>query len=113
MGSRLILILSALIAVSTGCTSKTRSVDMSGMYVTDSGTLAIGSVEVMSAPHGEETAAIRYSEDTAWLSPSTKIHEVKILLTGTNSVTNASVIVRDICRAFMSVSCPTNRVEKK
>lgn len=113
MGCKLILILSALIAFGTGCISKTRSVDMSGMYVTDSGTLAIGSIEVMSAPHGEETAAIRYSEDTAWLSPSTKIHEVKILLTGTNSVTNATVIVRDICRAFMSVSCQTNRVENK
>ena len=113
MERRIMLALLALIAVCAGCTTKTRSVDMSGMYITDTGTLAIGSIEIMSAPHGEETAAIRYAEDTAWLSPSTKVHEIKILLTGTISVTNASLIVRDICKAFMAVSSPTNTMEKK
>ena len=93
-----------------GCATKTRSVDMSGMYVTETGTFAIGSIEVMSAPQGEETAAIRYAEDTAWLSPTTKTHEIKILLTGTNSVNNAALIVRDICSAFTAVSVTTNGV---
>lgn len=93
----------ALVAL-CGCTTKTRSVDMSGMYATDTGTLAIGSVEIMSAPQGEESASIRYKEDTAWLSPHTKTHDIKILLTGTNSVNNASAIVKDICRAFSAVT---------
>lgn len=86
-----------------GCTTKTRSIDLDGMYVSEAGTLAVGSIEVMAAPVGEETAAIRYAEDTAWLSPSTKTHEIKIMLTGTNSVKSAEGIVKDICGAFVSV----------
>lgn len=83
-----------------GCATKTRSVDLNGMYLSEAGTLAIGSVEVQSAPVGEETAAIRYTEDTAWLSPSTKTHEIRILLTGTNSVASAEAICASICDAF-------------
>lgn len=90
-----------------GCATKTRNVELDGMYVTDTGTLAIGSVDVMAAPVGEETATIRYEEDTAWLSPTTKTHEIKIMLTGTNAVGSATSIVESICRAFTA----TNRVE--
>jgi hypothetical protein len=107
--SKLIILTLGVLAAS-GCATKSRSVDMNGMYATDTGTLAIGSIEVMSAPVGEETAAIRYAEDTAWLSPTTKTHEIKILLTGTNSVTNAAIIVRDICSAFTAVAVTTNGV---
>ena len=88
----------------TGCATKTRSVDLDGMYVSEAGTLAIGSVEVIAAPKGEESASIRYDEDTAWLSPTTKTHAIKIMLTGTNSVMSAKRIVSDICTAFVSAS---------
>ena len=88
----------------TGCATKTRSVDLDGMYVSEAGTLAIGSVEVMAAPQGEESASIRYAEDTAWLSPSTKTHAIKIMLTGTNSVSSAKRIVADICATFTAHS---------
>ena len=117
MNKLIILTLGALaILAMCGCATKTRSVDLNGMYVTDTGTLAIGSIEVMAAPQGEETAAIRYAEDTAWLSPTTKTHEIKIMLTGTNSVGSAKSIVKDICTAFTAVH-PANtnavlRVEK-
>ena len=84
----------------TGCATKTRSVDLDGMYVSEAGTLAIGSVEVMAAPQGEESASIRYAEDTAWLSPTTKTHAITIMLTGTHSVASAKGIVADICSAF-------------
>lgn len=84
-----------------GCATKTRSVDLDGMYLSEAGTLAIGSVEVQSAPVGEETAAIRYTEDTAWLSPAVKTHEIRILLTGTNSVASAEAICASICDAFV------------
>lgn len=87
-----------------GCATKTRSVDLDGMYLSEAGTLAIGSVEVQSAPVGEETAAIRYTEDTAWLSPSTKTHEIRILLTGTNSVKSAKSICASICDAFVKTA---------
>lgn len=91
-----------------GCTTKTRNVEIDGMYVTDTGTLAIGSVDVMASPLGEESAMIRYEEDTAWLSPSTKTHEIKIMLTGTNSTASAKGIVEEICRAFTA----TNRMNR-
>ena len=97
-----LLLAAALGVVCAGCATKTRSVDLDGMYVSEAGTLAIGSVEVMAAPQGEESAFIRYAEDTAWLSPTTKTHAIKIMLTGTNSVMSAKRIVSDICEAFVA-----------
>lgn len=98
-----ILILLLIVALATflsGCATKTRSIDLAGMYASESGTLAIGRIEVQSAPEGVESAAIRYTEDTAWLSPTTKTHSIKILLTGTNAVNSAEGIVTSICGAF-------------
>ena len=100
--SKLIILTLGVLAI-CGCATKTRSVDMDGMYASEAGTLAIGSIEVMAAPVGEESATIKYEEDTAWLSPSTKTHEIKIMLTGTNSVGSATSIVKDICTAFTAV----------
>jgi hypothetical protein len=96
----------ALLAICTGCATKTRNIDLDGMYVSEAGTLAVGSIEVMASPVGEESAAIRYAEDTAWLSPSTKTHEIKILLTGTNAIAAADGIVSNICAAF-TATAPT------
>ena len=87
-----------------GCATKTRSIDLAGMYASESGTLAIGRIEVQSAPEGVESAAIRYTEDTAWLSPTTKMHSIKILLTGTNAVGSAKGIVKSICSAFTATA---------
>ena len=89
-----------------GCASKTRNLDMAGMYASDAGTLAIGKVEVMAAPQNVESAHIRYKEDTAWLSPATKTHEVKILITGTNAVDKVDGIVKNICEAFKVAAAP-------
>ena len=102
-----ILILLLIVALATflsGCATKTRSIDLAGMYASESGTLAIGRIEVQSAPEGVESAAIRYTEDTAWLSPTTKTHSLKILLTGTNAVNSAEGIVSSICGAFTAKS---------
>ena len=92
-----------------GCSTNTRNIALDGLYVNEAGTLAIGSADVMSAPIGEETVSIRYKEDTAWLSPSTKTHEIKIMLTGTNSVSSATGIVKHIYNALSVVSA-TNGV---
>lgn len=99
---RVVMVCALLAALLSGCVTKTRSVDLDGLYVSEAGTLAIGSVEVMAAPQGEESASIRYAEDTAWLSPTTKTHAIKIQLTGTNSVASAKRIVSDICAAFVA-----------
>ena len=95
-----------------GCgTTKSRAIDASGMYMSEAGQLAIGRVHVDAIPEGQESAVIHYKEDTALLSPSTKTHDVDVVLTGTNSVSNASEIVAALCDAFVSVSsrptCPT------
>ena len=89
-----------------GCASKIRNLDMAGMYASEAGTLAIGKVEVMAAPQNVESAHIRYKEDTAWLSPATKTHEVKILITGTNAVDKVDGIVKNICEAFKVAAAP-------
>lgn len=99
-------------AVLTGCNTspKTRSVEAAGMYANPATeTLAIGKVEVVAIPKGEESAIIKYAEDNAWLSPSLKLHEIGVYLNGTNSVASATNIVDSICRAFIAAS-PTNRV---
>lgn len=96
-----------------GCSTKTRNIELDGMYMNEAGTLAIGSADVMSAPVGEETVAIRYKEDTAWLSPSTKTHEIKIMLTGTNSVLSATGIVEHICNALSDVDTTNGIVRVK
>lgn len=102
------------LALLTGCRTKTRNLDLAGMYASEAGTVAIGKIELMSAPDGAESAAIRYKEDTAWLSPGTKTHEVKILLTGTNSVEKADGIVKHICEAFkVAASSSSLEPEKK
>lgn len=88
-----------------GCgTTKSRAIDASGMYMSETGQLAIGRVHVDAIPEGQESAVIHYKEDTALLSPSTKTHDVDVVLTGTNSVGNASQIVTALCDAFVSVS---------
>lgn len=86
-----------------GCATQPRSFEADGVLATDTGTLAIGSIDVVAAPIGEETATIRYEDDTSWFS-SDKTHKVKIVLTGTNAVSYAQSIVKEICAAFIKVA---------
>ncbi len=95
----------AAAALLTGCsTTKTRSIDLAGMYASESGQLAIGAVKVQAIEQGTVAAIINYEEDNAWLAPSMKLHNIGITLTGTNSVEKADKIVRHICEAFVSVA---------
>ena len=84
----------------SGCTTKTRHLDISGAYVAQSGAIAIGSVEVQSAPEGVESAMVSYEDSAAWFS-DVKEHRIRILLTGTNSTASADCIVSNICKAFV------------
>ena len=100
-----------LAAVATGCATKTRNVEMDGMFVqADSATMAIGSIDVMAAPVGEESAIVKYGEDTAWLHPETKTHFIRIQLTGSNCVDRVDSIVEHICRAFIPTAAIVNGV---
>lgn len=92
-----------VMVVLAGCATKTRSVQVDGMFTeAGAGLLALGSVDVMAAPVGEETAFVRYEEDNAWLTPSMKLHKIEIMQTGTNSVENMTAIVKSICDAFVA-----------
>ena len=89
-----------------GCATKSRSFDAKGMYASESGQVAIGKVHVDAIPEGTDSAVVHYSEDTAWIS-DTKTHYIDVILTGTNSVGNASSIVDSICNAFVAVGKKT------
>ena len=98
------LLFVALAATLAGCGStKSRHLDISGAYVTQSGTFAIGSVESQSAPEGIESAMVSYEDSAAWFS-DVKEHRIRILLTGTNSTASADCIVSNICKAFTATA---------
>lgn len=97
-------ITAALAAILAGCATKSRSFDAKGMYVSETGQLAVGYIHVDAIPEGTESAVVHYEEDVALLSPSTKTHAIDIILTGTNSVGSAGTIVSSICKAFVSVA---------
>lgn len=107
------LIMVALAAAMVGCATKTRNVEMDGLFVqADSATLAIGSVDVMATPQGEEAAIVKYAEDTAWLATfrdnPVKTHFIRIQLTGTNSTAQVAPIVENICKAFVPTAAIVN-----
>lgn len=100
-----IAMLAILAAALSGCgTTKSRVIDASGMYASETGQMAIGRVHVDAIPEGQSSAFVHYTEDTALLSPSTKLHDIDVILTGTNSVNNAAEIVASICDAFVAVA---------
>lgn len=99
-----LITIAILAAAVAGCATKTRTIDLMGMYASEAGTLAIGKISVQAIPEGIEAALIRYSEDNAWLAPSMKLHEIGITLTGTNAVASAEGIVSSICAAFQATA---------
>ena len=93
-------------AMLTGCGTpgKLRDIELKGMYVNGySEQLAIGMGRITSIPGEREALVAHYREDTAWLSPSTKTHEIDLMIVGTNSTDSAADVVRSICDAFKEV----------
>jgi len=93
-------------AMMTGCGTpgKVRDIELKGMYVNGySEQLAIGMGRLTSIPGEREAFAAHYREDTAWLSPSTKTHEMDLFIVGTNSTSSAADVVKSICDAFKEV----------
>ena len=91
----------------TGCGTpgKLRDIELKGMYVNGySEQLAIGMGRITSIPGEREAFVAHYREDTAWLSPSTKTHELDIFLVGTNSTSAADEIVAAICGTYKDVA---------
>ena len=99
----ILAVIITLIVICSGCATKSRHLDISGAYLNQAGTVAIGSIEVQSAPEGVESAMVSYEDSAAWFS-DVKEHRIRILLTGTNSVTAADGIVSNICAAFTATA---------
>lgn len=100
-----LIIVAALAALACGCATKSRHVELKGMYVNGkTGAVAIGYGEVDAIPEGTESATMRYSEDTAWLQPQIKTHDIRVLLTGTNAVEHIVDVVKSICDAYQSTA---------
>lgn len=94
-------------AMMTGCSTpgKMRDIELKGMYVNGySETLAIGMGRLTSIPGEREAMAAHYREDTAWLQPNVKTHELDLFLVGSNTVANADKIIEHICKAFADVT---------
>ena len=95
----------AIAVAGCGSPGKVRDIELKGMYVNGySEVLAIGQGKLTSIPGEREALAAHYSEDTSWLSPSTKTHALDIFLVGTNSVENSKDIIKSICEAFKEVA---------
>ena len=102
-----IIIIAIAAAALAGCSmpSKLRDIELKGMYVNGySEQLAIGMGRITSIPGEREAFVAHYREDTAWLSPSTKTHELDLMIVGTNSTVNAAAVVASICEAFKDVA---------
>jgi len=98
------LLFSLALTLLAGC-GKSVDVEGDGMYANaNSGVVGIGSFEVVTYPEGVEGARIKYEEDTAWLSPSTKTHAFKIDIVGSNSCSQVSGVVSNICAAFVATA---------
>lgn len=99
-----------------GCSSapKAKAADVKGMYANAATeTVAIGAARITILPEAIESFVARYREDTAWLSPATKTHELEIFMTGTNSTQNAAAVVKEICNAFVVVAPTAKEAEEK
>ena len=99
--------LAAMVAGMSGCGTpgKLRDVELKGMYVNGySEQLAIGMGRLTSIPGEREAFVAHYREDTAWLSPSTKTHELDLMIVGTNSTDSAAEVIASICNAFKDVA---------
>jgi len=103
-----VAILAGLVVLALACCGchsapKAKAADVKGMYANAATeTVAIGSARITILPEAIESFMARYSEDTAWLSPATKTHELEIFMTGTNSTANAAAVVKQICEAFIA-----------
>lgn len=94
--------LMALILV--GCATKTRNVEIDGLFSqVGSQILAVGSVDVMATPQGEEAATLKFGKSYNYFQ-SQPNYDIKLQLTGTNSVAQVPDIVRSICDAFKEVA---------
>lgn len=97
--TRWMIVVCAAAAVLAGCISaKTRQISAAGMYA-NGGALVIGSADVKAVVPGEAALMVTYDEDTAWLSPSTKVRSFDVLICGTNSLMQYSTLVSRLCDA--------------
>ena len=96
--------LMALILVGCGTLEKSRSSDVDGAFVQpEAGIFAVGSLEITSTTRGEESAILKFGKSYKYFQ-SQPDYDIKLQLSGTNSVAQVPGIVRSICDAFKEVA---------
>ena len=94
----------AALCVGCGTLEKSRSSDVDGVFVhPEAGIFAAGSVEIFSTPSGEESSILKFGKSYKYFQ-SQPDYDLKIHMTGTNSVAQVPDIVRSICDAFKEVA---------
>ena len=87
-----------------GCATKTANVELDGVFAQlDSQILAVGSVDVMATPQGEEAATLKFAKSYKYFQ-SQPDYDIKVQMTGTNSVAQVPDVVKSICTAFQEVA---------
>ena len=100
-----IVCVAALVALMSGCGTleKSRSSDVDGAFVQpEAGIFAVGSLEITSTTRGEESAILKFGKSYKYFQ-SQPDYDIKIHMTGTNSVDKVPDVVKSICEAFVGV----------
>ena len=101
--------LMALILVGCGTLEKSRSSDVDGVFVhPEAGILAAGSVEIFSTPSGEESSILKFGKSYKYFQ-SQPDYDIKIHMTGTNSVAKVPDVVKSICEAFVGTAAELHK----
>lgn len=88
-------------AAACGCRSdRVRDIELEGMFTqAESGTVAIGSVEIQAAPKDSESVSLKMWWDSPLLAPSEVRPCARLMISGTNSCAKAADIVNAITKA--------------
>lgn len=99
----------AALCVGCGTLEKSRSSDVDGVFVQpEAGILAAGSVEITSTPSGEESSIIKFGKSYKYFQ-SQPDYDLKIHMTGTNSVAKVPDVVKSICEAFVGTAAELHK----
>jgi len=89
-------------AAACGCKSdRVKDLELEGMFTqAESGTVAIGSIEIQAAPVASESVALKMWWDSPLLAPSEVRPCARLMMSGTNTCAKADEIVQAITKAI-------------
>jgi len=96
------LMIVAAFAACVGCQSdRVKDLELEGMFTqAESGTVAIGSIEIQAAPKDSESVSLKMWWDSPLLAPSEVRPCARLMMSGTNTCAKADEIVKSITKAI-------------